>query len=146
MRHYLCKSDNMTELLGKFDAVGLALAKEALEAAEIAFAVRQDSAGSQYSAPMGRVIEAPPMYDVLVDAERLTDARIAVERWQKEAEEAALRESGAPLPSPEELAADAEWERQKQVTEAQRSSPMWLGLTLVTAAVAVLLGWVLLSR
>jgi hypothetical protein len=127
-------SDHTKEHLGKFDAAGLAFAKEVLEAADIEYVVRDDSPGSRYSAAMGRMTEAPAMYDVLVEAERLADAKMAVERWEKEAEEAALRESGAPPPDPEELAADAEWEKEKATAQAKRSAPVWPGLVIIAAA------------
>ena len=85
------------------------------------------------------------MYDVLVEGDRLADAKLAVERWLEEAEEAALRESGAPPPTPEELAADAEWEKEKAADEAKRTSPVWPGLVVIAAAGA-LVAWLLASR
>jgi hypothetical protein len=130
----------MKEHLGKYDAAGLAFAKEALEAAGIEYAVRDDSAGARYSVASGRMQDTAPMYDVLVEEERLADAKIAVARWQEEAAEAALRESAAPPPTAEELAADAEWEKQKAADEARRTSPVWPGL-IVMAAVGALVAW-----
>jgi len=130
------------EHLGKFDAAGLTFAKEALEAAGIEYVLRDDSPGSRYSPAAGRMETLSPMYDVLVDADRLADAKLAVERWQKEAEDAALRESGAPPPTADELAADAEWEKEKAVDEAKRTSPVWPGLFII-AAVGALLAWLL---
>lgn len=128
--------------LGKFDADGLALAKEALEAADIEYVVRDDSPGARYSPAGGRMAELPAMHDVLVEAERLADAKLALQRWEKEAEEAALRESGAPPPTAEELAADAEWEKQKAADSAKRASPVWLGLVFIAAAGGVVV-WLL---
>jgi hypothetical protein len=132
----------MKEHLGKFDAAGVAFAREALEAAAIEYVVRDDSPGSRYSPALGRMTEGPAMYDVLVEAERLADAKVAVERWQEEAEEAALRESGAPPPNAEERAAEAKWERDKAGDQAKRSSPVWPGLVII-AAVGGLLAWIL---
>lgn len=141
----LCHSSDVKEHLGKFDADGLVFAKEALEAAAIEYVVRDDSPGARYSPATGRMTELPPTFDVLVEAERLADAKIAIERWQKDAEDAALRESGAPPPTAEELAADAEWEKDKAADETKRSSPVWPGL-LVIAAVGGLLAWLLAGR
>jgi hypothetical protein len=144
----------MDEHVGKYDATGLVFAKEALEAAGIEYRVHDDSPGSRYSAALGRMTEAPVMYDLLVDAERLADAKLAIERWEKEAEEAALRESGAPPPTDEEREADAEWERDKERERAERQrsdaapkrgSSLWTGL-IITAAVGALVGWLLMGR
>jgi hypothetical protein len=130
----------MKEHLGKFDAAGLAFAREALEAAGIEYAVRDDSAGARYSPASGRMQETPAMYDVLVEQERLADAKIAVARWQEEAAEAAQRESAAPPPTAEDLAADAEWEKQKAADETRRASPVWPGL-IVIAVAGALVAW-----
>jgi hypothetical protein len=135
----------MKEHLGKFAAEGFAFAKEALDAAGIEYAVRDDNPGSRYSIADGRMAATPPMFDVLVDGERLADAKIAVARWQEEAEDAARRESGAPPPTAEDLAADAEWEKQKAAAATKRSSPVWPGLLLI-AVVGGLLALVLLGR
>jgi hypothetical protein len=144
----------MKEHLGKFDDAGLVFAKEALEAAGIEYDVRDDSPGSRYSQALGRMVEAPTMYDVLVEAEQLADGKLALQRWQKEAEEAALRESGAPPPTAEEREADAEWEREKEREKAERQrydagpkrgSSLWTGL-IITAAVGALVGWLLMGR
>ncbi|HXU68909.1 MAG TPA: DUF2007 domain-containing protein [Polyangia bacterium] len=135
----------MREQLGKFDADGLAFVKEAMESAGIEYEVRDDSPGSRYSVAGGRMEDLPARYDVLVDAEKIADAKLAIERWQEEAAEAALRESGAPPPTAEELAADAEWERQKLGDEKKRSSPVWPGLILVGAIVGVV-AWLLTSH
>lgn len=140
-----CESDWMKEHLGKFDATGRAFVEEALEAVGIEYVVRDDTPQSTYSVSLGRMAAAPAMFDVFVDAERLADAKAAVERWQKEAEEAVLRESGAPLPDADELAADAEWERQKTADRAKRSSPIWPGL-LIIAAVGGLVALLLAGR
>jgi hypothetical protein len=139
----LCDPDRMKEQLGKFHEQALASAIEALDAAAIAYEVRDDSPGVRYSPALGRGTVEPPMFDLLVEAERLADAKIAIERWQQEAAEAALRESGAPPPTPEELAADAEWEKQKLADAAHKSSPVWPGLMIIAAAGGVV-AWLLL--
>jgi hypothetical protein len=135
----------MKEQLGKFDDAELVFVREALEAADIEYVVRDDSPGSRYSAALGRMAEAPRRHDVLVEGERLREANAAVERWQKEAEEAAMRESGAPPPTAEELAAEAEWEKDKAADEAKRSSPLWPGVVVI-AALGGLLAWLLIGR
>ena len=134
----------MKEHLGKFGAEGLAFAKEALDAAGIEYVVRDDNPGSRYSVADGRMAATPAMCDVLVDAERLADAKIAVARWQEEAEDAARRESGAPPPTADDLAADAEWEKQRASDERKRSSSVWPGLLLI-AVFGALVSLVLLS-
>lgn len=131
--------------LGKFDAEGFAFAKEALEAAGIEYVVRNDSQGSVYSPALGRAVTAPTMHDIFVDEERHGDAKVAVERWQSDAEEAALRESGAPPPDADEIAKDAEWERQKASDGAKRSAPVWPGLMLIVAVGGVL-AWIFAGR
>ena len=131
--------------LGKFDAAGLAFAREALEAADIEYVVRDDSPGPRYSPATGRMIELPSNYDLLVEPERLADAKNAVERWQHEAAEAALRESGAPPATAEDHAADAAWENAKAAVEAKRSAPLWPGLVII-GAVGLLLAWLLARR
>jgi hypothetical protein len=141
----LCDDDEVKEHLGKYDADGLAFVREALEAAGIELVVRDDSAGAVYSPTTGRMMDQPAMHDVLVDAERLADAKLAVERWRQEAEEAALRESGAPPPTAEDLAADAEWEKQKSSDEARKKAPVWPGL-IILAAVGGLLAWALAAH
>ena len=138
----MCHSDHMKEHLGKFDAAGVAFLREALEAAAIEYVVRDDSPGSRYSPALGRITEGPAMYDVLVEAERLADAKVALERWEKEAEEAALRESGAPPPDAADRAAEAKWEKDKAGDEAKRLSPVWPGLIII-AAVGGVLAWLL---
>ena len=92
----------MKEHLGKFEAAGLAFAKEALEAAGIEYVVRDDIPQSVYSMTQGRMTAAAPLFDVLVDSERLADAKVIIDRWQEEAEDAARRESGAPPPTAED--------------------------------------------
>jgi hypothetical protein len=138
-------SFDVRQQLGKYDAEGLVFAKEALDAAGIEYEVRDDSPGSRYSPASGRMAELPSMYDLLVDADKLADAKLALDRWQEEAADAALRESGAPPPTAEDLAADAEWEKQKQGDVQKRSSPVWPGL-IVVGAVVGLLAWLLTSH
>jgi hypothetical protein len=129
----------MKEHLGKFDAEALAFVKEALDAAGIEYVVRDDNPGSRYSMTDGRMAATPAMSDVLVDAERLADAKIAVAHWQEEAADAARRESGAPPPTAEDLAADAEWEKQRRSDATKRSSSVWPGLLLIALFAALLL-------
>jgi hypothetical protein len=128
--------------LGQFDPAALAFVRDALEAADIEYlweACLPDPLSSQ------RLAE-PSRYEVLVETDRLADAKAAIERWQKEAEDAVMRESDAPPPSAEELAADAEWEKQKKkekaAAKARRSSPVWPGLIII-AAVGGFLAWLL---
>jgi hypothetical protein len=139
----------MDKHLGKYDENALAFAREALEAADIEYSVRDDSAGSRYSIPLGRMEQAPATYDVFVEEARLAEARAAIERWQAEAQDVARRESGAAPPTPEELAADAEWEKQNEEAKkrpppsnAQIASRLWLP-SAVIAIVVTILAWLL---
>jgi hypothetical protein len=138
----------MKKVVGKFEAAGLAFAQEALEAVGIEYAVSDDSAGARWSVAAQRMVEAPAMFDLLVEDEQLAAAKVAVERWQKEAEEAALRESGAPPPTPEELEADAEWERQKHEDRARERAPFKGKWTLLAIGGAVFggLAWLITHR
>jgi hypothetical protein len=74
--------------------------------------------------------------DVLVPAARLADAKAALARWEAEAEEAAIREAGAP-PDDGEHAAEPAADRE-QSSEAKASS-LWRGLVLLLAAGALAL-------
>ncbi len=139
----------MKELLGKLDAAEPAFVREALEAADIEYLVRDDSPGSRYSPATGRMTELPSRYDLLVEKDQLANARRAIERWQKEAADAVMRECDAPPPSPEELAADAEWEKQKEEAKkhpppsnAELASRLWLP-SAVIAIVVTILAWLL---
>jgi ABC-type Na+ efflux pump permease subunit len=133
----------MDKHLGKYDEAGLAFAREALEAADIEYSVSDDSVGARYSMSLGRMEEARAMYDVYVEEARFAQATAAVGRWQKEAEEAARRESGAAPPTPEELAADAEWEREqkeekdKAAADAKRPSPLVPALIALAIVIVV---------
>jgi hypothetical protein len=131
--------------LTKLDASGLSFAREALEAADIEFEVRDDSPGSRYSPATGRMAEQAAMFDIFVEEDRLADAKSVVERWQEDAEEAALRESGAPPPTAEELAADAEWEKEKVSDERKRTLPVWPGVAIL-AALGGAIVWLLVTH
>lgn len=142
----------MNKHLGKYDKNALAFAREALEAADIEYRVHDDSAGSRYSIPLGRMEEAPATYDLFVEEARLAEARAAIERWQAEAQDAARRESGAAAPTPEELAADAEWEREQEEAKkrpapstANLASRLWLRAAGIAIAVTIL-AWLLAGR
>jgi hypothetical protein len=135
----------MDKHVGKYDKSALAFVREALEAADIEYSVRNDAPGSQYSIPLGRMEQAPATYDLFVEEARLAEATAAIERWQAEAEDAARRGSGAAPPTPEELAADAEWEKQKEEAKkhpppsnAELASRLWLPSAVIAIAVTIL--------
>jgi hypothetical protein len=139
----------MEAFLGQFGAAELEFTREALDAAGIEYVARAyapDAISSQALVP-------PSTFDMFVAADRLADAKAAIARWQKEAEAAVMRDCDAPRATPEELAADAEWERQKE-EDAKRNSVsaaaaasalakrLWLP-SIILAVVATLLAWLL---
>jgi hypothetical protein len=139
----------MEAFLGQFGAAELAFTREALDAAGIEYVVR----AYQPDALSSQALVPPSKFDMFVAADRLADAKAAIVRWEKEAEEAVMRDCDAPRATPEELAADAEWERQKQ-EDAKRdavsiggaasalASRLWLP-AIILAIVGTLLAWLL---
>lgn len=130
----------MEAFLGQFRAGELEFIRDALDAADIKSVARAqvpDSLSSQALAP-------PSLYDVFVAADRLADAKAAIERWRKEAEAAVMREHDAGPASPEELAADAEWEKQAKKAKNQPSyselaSRLWLPSLIIAVVLTIVL-------
>jgi hypothetical protein len=118
-------------LLGKYDSGATAFVSEVLEAAEIEFRAVDDSVGAKYSVAQGRMVETASMYDLEVRAARLPDAKAVVERWQTEAAEAAIRESGAP---PEET------EGTQEAPENRNGMP-WRGLVIMALGAILLVAY-----
>lgn len=131
----------METFLGQFATGELEFTLEALDAADIKYVVR-----SQVRDPLSSQALVPPsMHDVFVAADRLADAKGAIERWRREAEAAVMREHDSGPASPEELAADAEWERQKNEAQknkrsyAEVASRLWLPSLIIAVVLTVLL-------